>query len=78
MPHIVVKLYAGKTEEQKRKLADALAKAMMASLGSTEPSISVGIEEVQASDWAEAVYRPEIIGKSDTLYKKPGYNPFAD
>ena len=78
MPHVVVKLYAGKTEQQKQKLAEEITRAMIVALNSTEPSISVAIEDVQPSEWVETVYKPEIIGKSDTLYKKPGYNPLAD
>ena len=78
MPHVVVKLYAGKTEQQKQKLAEEITRAMIVALNSTEPSISVAIEDVQPSEWVETVYKPEIIGKSDTHYKKPGYNPLAD
>jgi 4-oxalocrotonate tautomerase len=42
-----------------------------------EQSVSVAIEEVKPEDWAEQVYRPDILGQPDRLYKKPGYNPFA-
>jgi len=31
----------------------------------------VGLPE----DWAEKVYKPDILGKPETIYKKPGYNP---
>ncbi len=31
----------------------------------------VGLPE----DWAEKVYEPDILGKPETIYKKPGYNP---
>jgi 4-oxalocrotonate tautomerase len=36
----------------------------------------VAIEEIAPEDWAETVYRPDILGKEETLVKKPGYNPF--
>lgn len=75
MPHIVVKLYAGKSEQQKAQLAEALGKALMAVLNSREESVSVGIEDVAPQDWVEQVYKPDILGKADTLYKKPGYDP---
>ena len=39
-----------------------------------EESVSVGFEEVDADDWAEQVYQPDIVGKADTIYKKPGYS----
>jgi 4-oxalocrotonate tautomerase len=41
-------------------------------LKSSENSVSVAIEEVSPSDWAEKVYKPDIIDKEDKLYKKPG------
>ena len=37
-----------------------------------EESISVAFEEVDANDWADKVYQPDIVRKADTLYKKPG------
>ncbi len=27
-------------------------------------------------DWAEKVYKADIVGNWEKLYKKPGYNPF--
>jgi 4-oxalocrotonate tautomerase len=38
-----------------------------------DESVSVAIEEIKSSDWAKRVYQPDIKGKWDTLYKKPGY-----
>ncbi|WP_223645967.1 tautomerase family protein [Corallococcus sp. EGB] len=75
MPHISVKLYPGKSEQQKTQLAERIVKDVMEALGSPEGSISVAIEEVSPADWPEAVYRPEIASQWDRLYKKPGYNP---
>lgn len=77
MPHITVKMYAGRSEADKAKLADELAKTLMAVLGSPDKAVSVGIEDIDPKEWAEAVYRPDILGKSATIYKKPGYDPFA-
>ena len=75
MPHIVVKLYSGKSEPQKQALAQAITDAVTSTLNYGEESVSVGIEDVQPKNWAEQVYRPDIIGKPDTIYKKPGYDP---
>ncbi|MGB7171892.1 MAG: tautomerase family protein [Acidobacteriaceae bacterium] len=77
MPHIVVKLVPGKSEEQKSRLAQEITHAVMSTLDYGEDAVSVAFEEVQRQDWAEKVYKPEIQGKWDTLCKKPGYNPFA-
>jgi len=73
MPHIIVKLWPGKSEQQKRRLADAIANDVMAVLHYGEESVSVSIEEIDAEDWANEVYKPDIQEKAETLYKKPGY-----
>lgn len=73
MPHVTVKLWPGKTEQQKMKLAEAITRDVMSILGYGEVSVSVGFEEVSAAEWAAQVYRPDIIGKAGTLYKMPGY-----
>lgn len=73
MPHVVVKLWPGKSEKQKQRLADAITKDVMELLHYGEESISVAIEEVKPQDWADDVFRPEIEGNIEQLYKKPGY-----
>jgi 4-oxalocrotonate tautomerase len=40
-----------------------------------EEAVSVGIEDVKPEHWTETVYKPDILGKSETVYKKPGYDP---
>lgn len=77
MPHVIVKLHPGRTEEQKRRLTEEIVKDVMAIANSPETSVSVAFEEVAPADWPEKVYRPDILDKQHTLYKKPGYkNPF--
>jgi 4-oxalocrotonate tautomerase len=73
MPHVIVKLWPGKSEQQKIRLAEEIAKDVMNVLNYGEESVSVAIEEVEPQDWAEKVYRPDIINSSEKLYKKPGY-----
>ena len=73
MPHVIVKLWPGKTEKQKQQLADAIAQNVMTILHYGEESVSVAMEEVSAQEWAEKVYKPDIVKKPDKLYKKPGY-----
>jgi len=75
MPHVIVKLYSGRSDQQKARLAEEITKAVMAALKQGEESISVGIEDVVPQDWTEKVYKPDILGKPETIYKKPGYNP---
>jgi 4-oxalocrotonate tautomerase len=45
----------------------------MAVLPYGEESVSVAMEEVEAADWTEKVYNPDILTKRDTLYKESGY-----
>ena len=78
MPHVIVKMYAGRSEEQKQKLAEAVTKAIMAVTGNGEDLVSVSVEDVAPSDWTEKVYKPDIENGSGKLYKRPGYGPLAD
>jgi len=73
MPHVIVKMWPGKSEQQKQRLADAMTRDVMDILGYGEEAVSVGIEEVASSDWAEKVYKPDIQKNPEMLYKKPGY-----
>ena len=75
MPHVIVKLYAGRPDREKSKLADAITRAVMTTLNYGEESVSVGVEDVKPGDWAEKVYKPDILYKIETIYKKPGYDP---
>lgn len=75
MPHVIVKLYSGKTDAQKATIAEAVARAVIESAGSREAAVSVSIEDVAPADWVEAVYKPDIAGKPETLVRKPGYEP---
>jgi 4-oxalocrotonate tautomerase len=69
MPHVIFKLYPGRSAQQERTLAEAIEKC-------EEKSVSVAIEEIWPEDSAEKVYKPDILDKPQRLYKKPGYNPF--
>ena len=74
MPHVIVKLCPGKSEEQKNRLAEAITKNVMDILNYGEESVSVAMEEIKPGDWVAKVYRPDIKNKPDNLYKKPGYD----
>ena len=76
MPHVIVKLYPGRSEEQKIKLADEIVKDVVAIAQRDEKSVSVSFEEIEKEDWAEKVYKPDILDKKGSLYREPGYNPF--
>jgi 4-oxalocrotonate tautomerase len=73
MPHVIVKLWPGKSEQQKIQLAKAIVKDVMNVLHYGEESVSVAIEEIKAEDWAEKVYKPDIVNNVEQLYKQPSY-----
>ena len=75
MPHVIVRLLSGRSEEQKSRIAEEVTKAVMTGANCAEASVSVSIEDVEPQDWLEKVYKPDILGKPDGLYKKPGYDP---
>jgi 4-oxalocrotonate tautomerase len=75
MPHVIVKMHAGRSEEQKARLAQEVTRAVMSALGSSERSISVAVEDVEPADWVARVYKPDILAKPGSIYKKPGYDP---
>lgn len=67
MPHVIVKLYPGRSEQQKRRLADEIVKNVVAIANCAEESVSVAIEEVKSEDWAEKVFRPDILDNPERL-----------
>ena len=74
MPHVIVKLWPGKSEKQKSRLAERITEAVTEILGYGEESVSVAMEEVSARDWATKVFKPDIENKPEQIYKKPGYD----
>jgi len=60
MPHVIVRLWPGKSEQQKARLAERIATDVAETLGYGDESVSVAIEEVESSQWAELVYKPDI------------------
>ncbi|MFC5357991.1 tautomerase family protein [Azospirillum himalayense] len=75
MPHVIVKLWPGKSEAQKRDLSDAIVRDVTRILNYGEESVSVGFEEVAPGEWNAQVYGPDIQDKWGTLVKRPGYGP---
>lgn len=74
MPHVIVKLWPGPSHQQKTQLAEAITQNVMEILELGEESVSVAVEEIAPKNWATQVYQPEIEGKPEQLYKKPGYD----
>lgn len=75
MPHVIIKLLQGRSDEQKTKLAEAVTQTVMHGANVPETAVSVAIEDIAPDRWTDDVYRPDIQGHWDQLYKKPGYAP---
>lgn len=76
MPHVTVKLWPGKSEQQKEQLAEEITRDVIEVLDYDEKAVSVTFEEVSPENWAEQVYKPDILDQPENVFKKPGYNPF--
>lgn len=74
MPHVIVKLWPGKSADQKQRLSDAIVREMTSILNYGDDSVSVAFEEVAARDWKTKVYEPDIVGRRNQLAKEPGYS----
>ena len=72
MPHIVVKLWPGRNDEIKRRLAEKIAFDVAEELKVELSDVSVAFEEVAQESWGEQVYKKEIK-ENKNLYFKPGY-----
>jgi len=77
MPHVIVKLYKGRSDEVKMQLAKEIMKNVTAAVDCEEKVVSVAFEEFDPAEWPEKVYKPDILDKKESLVIKPGYNPFA-
>jgi 4-oxalocrotonate tautomerase len=75
MPHILIKLGAGRSEQQKHELTARLTQTVLDVLHCDDAEISIAIEDVPRDDWMAQVYASDIQAKADTLYKRPGYGP---
>lgn len=73
MPHVDIKCFAGRTDEQKRECADRIAEVIAKTLGCETKSVSVAIKDVEQSAWKKEVWDKHIIPDEKYIYKKPGY-----
>ncbi len=73
MPHVEIKCFPGRSEEQKRKCAERIADDVAAILECEISSVSVVIKDIDKKDWKEKVWDKNIVADKNYLYKKPGY-----
>ncbi|HTV87524.1 MAG TPA: tautomerase family protein [Stellaceae bacterium] len=77
MPHVIVKMLPGRSEQQKAELTAAIVRDVMSITKVGDDAVSVTIEDVTPGDWPDKVYRADILSGAGKLYKKPGYNRLA-
>ena len=73
MPHISIKMLKGRTDEQKKLAAEAVAKALHDTIGCTETHISVSVEDYTPQEWQE-VFKREVT-ENNSLVLAPDYDP---
>ena len=73
MPHVIVKLWPGKSEQEQTRLAEAITTNVTDVLGYGPEAVSVALEEFTSQNWKQRVFLPDIVAKAEQLYKKPGY-----
>ena len=73
MPHIEIKCYPGRSEEQKKLCAEKVAQASADALGCKLSSVSVAIKEIEKENWKKDVWDKQIVPDEKYLYKKPEY-----
>lgn len=73
MPHVIVKLWPGKSDDKKQRLTETITRGVVETLGYSEDAVSVAFEDVAPVEWTPKVYDPDIVGKWATLTKQPGY-----
>lgn len=71
MPHISVMLYPGRSDAQKRQMAEALRSSLMAAGNWNASDISVSFESVEPEKFSEEVFHKvspdDLILKSDYI-----------
>lgn len=74
MPHVEIKCYAGRTDEQKKECAAKIAEVLAETMGCKLSSVSVAIKDVAPDEWKEKVWDAAIVPDEKFLYKKPEYS----
>ena len=74
MPHVDIKCFSGRTDQQKQLCAEKIAEVIAETLGCKTSSVSVAIKDIAEEDWKEEVWDRQIVPDREFLYKKPGYS----
>ena len=75
MPHISVKMLEGRSEEQKKRLAAALVRALTEELHCSDHYVTCTVEDYSAVEWQTGFQREIAEKPVHVVYKKAEYNP---
>jgi len=73
MPHVEIKCFPGRTEEQKKICAEKISEVIAETLGCKTSSVSVAIKEVPEDKWKSDVWDKSIVPDEKHMYKRPEY-----
>ncbi len=73
VPHVIVQLWPGKTDDQKQRLTETITRGVMDTLEYGEDAVSAAFEEVEPAQWTARVYEADIIKERAKLTKQPSY-----
>ncbi len=73
MPHVEIKCFPGRTEEQKKLCAEKIADVIAETLGCKLSSVSVAIKDIPEENWKKDVWDAQIVPDEKFMFKKPGY-----
>lgn len=72
MPNITVKMYPGRSEEEKKVLAEKLAETLLEVTGVPEAAVSVVIKDIPPEEWKREMAENDFADRS-LIYRMPGY-----
>ena len=58
MPFIHIRAYSGRSEEAKKKAAEAIMKAASEAMGAPESAFTIAYEDIDSAKWEEDVAKP--------------------
>ena len=73
MPHVEIKCFPGRTEEQKKICAEKISEVIAETLGCKTTSVSIAIKEIPEDKWKSDVWDKSIVQDEKYMYKRPEY-----
>ena len=66
MPHVEIKCFAGRSNDQKEKCAEEIADVIARTLGCKTTSVSVAIKDIPEEEWKTEVWDKDIAPNFET------------